>query len=160
MADLGTVAAPLTPAPRTALGHTVDRDTTPEADDLALAPALWRIAGDAAEVVPVLSLMFDICEARQWFHWMAARAVRGIAVLGPAGRPLTARLEALLDDPAQASSAVLGLLAVADPAGPDRARLAKAALPATTHRPPPPHTIQQSPARRPVPPNSSANSLT
>lgn len=45
-------------------------------------------------------------------------------MLGPAGRPLTARLEALLDDPAQAPSAVLGLLAVADPAGLDRARLA------------------------------------
>lgn len=49
-------------------------------------------------------------------------------MLGLAGRPLTARLQALLDDPAQAPSAVLGLLAVADPAGLDRTRLAEAAL--------------------------------
>ncbi|MET9693451.1 hypothetical protein ABZY81_34270 [Streptomyces sp. NPDC006514] len=49
-------------------------------------------------------------------------------MLGPAGRPLTARLQALLDDPARAPSAALGLLAVADPADLDRTRLAKAAL--------------------------------
>lgn len=49
-------------------------------------------------------------------------------MLDPAGRPLTGRLQALLDDPAQASSAHLGLLAVADPAGLDHAQLAEAAL--------------------------------
>ncbi|MGW2485682.1 hypothetical protein ACWCV9_00490 [Streptomyces sp. NPDC001606] len=119
------VAAPIGPEQREQVG----------AGKLFVAPALrtalarWRIVGDAAEVVPVLASVFDICGGRQWFHWTAAPAVaRGIAVLGPAGRPLTARLEALLDDPAQAPSAVLGLLAVADPAGPDRARLAEAAL--------------------------------
>lgn len=129
LADLGPAAARLAPALRTALGRTIDRDTTPEVDtDLALALALWRIAGEAAEVVPVLASVFDRCAGRQWFHWTAARAAREIAVLGPAGRPLTARLQALLDDPAQAPSAVLGLLAVADPADLDRTRLAEAAL--------------------------------
>ncbi|MGW5329711.1 hypothetical protein [Streptomyces sp. NPDC004014] len=49
-------------------------------------------------------------------------------MLGPAGHPLTGRLQALLDDPAQAPSAVLGLLAVADPAGHDRVRLTEAVL--------------------------------
>ncbi|MEV7394144.1 hypothetical protein [Streptomyces sp. NPDC091215] len=129
LADLGPAAARLTPALRTSLGRTIDRDTTPEVDtDLALALALWRITGAAAEVVPVLASVFDRSEGRQWFHWTAARAAREIAVLGPAGRPLTARLQALLDDPAQAPSAVLGLLAVADPADLDRARLAEAVL--------------------------------
>ncbi len=129
LAGVGPAAARLAPALRTALGRTIDRDTTPEVDaDLAIALALWRIAGEAAEVVPVLASVFDRCAGRQWFHWTAARAAREIAVLGPAGRPLTARLQTLLDDPAQAPSAVLGLLAVADPAVLDRARLAEAAL--------------------------------
>ncbi|OKI95136.1 hypothetical protein [Kitasatospora sp. CB01950] len=129
VADLGPEAARLVPALRTALGRTVDRRTMPEADaDLALALALWRIAGEAAEVVPVLASVLDSGEGRQWFRWTAARAAREIALLGPAGRPLTTRLEALLDDPIQAPSAVLGLLGVADPAGLDHARLAEAAL--------------------------------
>ncbi|MFJ4678025.1 hypothetical protein [Kitasatospora sp. NPDC088783] len=132
-AALGPAAGPLVPALRAALGRAVDRDTardtTPEVDaDLALALALWRITGEAAEAVAVLDAVFDRCEGRRWFHWTAARAAREIAVLGPAGRPLTARLHALLDHPAQAPSAVLGLLAVADPADLDRARLAEAAL--------------------------------
>ncbi|MFD8087592.1 hypothetical protein ACFV4F_38560 [Kitasatospora sp. NPDC059722] len=135
VADLGPAAARLAPALRTALGRTTDRDTTPDVDtDLALALALWRITGEAAEVLPVLASVFDNSEGRRWFHRTAARAAREIAVLGPAGRPLTARLEALLDDPAQAPSAVLGLLAVADPAGLDRARLAEAALHAAETR--------------------------
>ncbi|MFI0937375.1 HEAT repeat domain-containing protein [Streptomyces sp. NPDC021020] len=129
LAGLGPAAAHLAPALRTALGRTVDRDTVPEVDaDLALALALWRTAGEAAEVVPVLASVLDRSAGRQWFHRTAARAARQVAVLGPAGRPLTARLHALLDDPAQAPSAVLGLLAVADPAGLDRTRLAEAAL--------------------------------
>ncbi|MGW2253223.1 hypothetical protein ACWCXH_23940 [Kitasatospora sp. NPDC001660] len=129
VAGLGPAAARLTPALRTALGRTTDRATTPAVEtDLALALALWRITGEAAEVLPVLASVFDNSGGRPWFHWTAARAAREIAALGPAGRPLTARLEALLDDPAQAPSAVLGLLAVADPAGLDRARLAEAAL--------------------------------
>ncbi|MFH9354070.1 HEAT repeat domain-containing protein [Kitasatospora sp. NPDC017646] len=128
-ADLGPAAARLAPALRTALGRTVDRGTRPEVDtDLALALGLWRITGEAAEVVPVLASVFDNSEGRPWFRRTAARAARDIAVLGPAGRPLTTRLEALLDDPTQAASAVLGLLAVADPAGLDRTRLAEAAL--------------------------------
>ncbi|MET7286512.1 hypothetical protein [Streptomyces sp. NPDC005573] len=129
LAGLGPAAARLAPVLRTALGRAVDRDTTPELDtDLALALALWRITGEAAEVVPVLASVLDGSEGRPWFRWTAARAAREIAALGPAGRPLTARLQTLLDDPAQAPSAVLGLLAVADPAALDHARLAEAAL--------------------------------
>ncbi|MFJ4849641.1 HEAT repeat domain-containing protein [Streptomyces sp. NPDC088733] len=129
LACLGPAAAHLAGALRTALERTIDCDTTPEVEtDLALALALWRITGEADEVVPVLASVFDRSEGRQWFHWTAARAAREIGVLGPAGRPLTARLQALLDDPGKAPSAVLGLLAVADPAGLDRARLAEAAL--------------------------------
>ncbi|GAA1103521.1 hypothetical protein GCM10009663_52420 [Kitasatospora arboriphila] len=59
--------------------------------------ALRRIAGEAAEVVPVPASVFDRCEGRQWFHLTAARTARTareIAVLGAAGRPLTARLRA------------------------------------------------------------------
>ncbi|MGA5820370.1 hypothetical protein ACPC54_21185 [Kitasatospora sp. NPDC094028] len=129
VADLGPAAAHLAPALRAVLTRAIERDTTPEVEaDLAVALALWRLAGDAAEVVPVLAAVFDRCEGREWFRWTAGRAARDIVVLGPAGRPLTGRLEALLDDPGQAPSAVLGLLAVADPAGLDRARLAEAAL--------------------------------
>ncbi|RSS64651.1 hypothetical protein EF912_01940 [Streptomyces sp. WAC07061] len=129
LADLGAAAARLVPALRAALGRAVEQDTTAEVDtDLALALALWRITGEASEVVPVLASVFDRSGGRQWFHWTTARAARAIAVLGPAGRPLTARLDALLADPAQAPSAVLGLLAVADPADLDHARLAEAAL--------------------------------
>ncbi|MDK9496164.1 hypothetical protein QEZ40_000506 [Streptomyces katrae] len=129
LAELGPAAAPIVPALRAALGRTSDRDTTAEIDaDLALALALWRITGEASEVVPVLASVFDRCEGQQWSHWTTSHAAREIAVLGPAGRPLTGRLHALLDDPAQAPSAVLGLLAVADPADLDHARLVEAAL--------------------------------
>ncbi|MFF2081598.1 hypothetical protein ACFVXG_43355 [Kitasatospora sp. NPDC058162] len=128
-ADLGPAAARLTPALREALGRTAERDTTPQTDtDLALALGLWRITGEAAEVLPVLASVLDNSRGRQWFHRTAARAAREIAALGPAGRPLAARLHTLLDDPAQAPSAVLALLAVADLAGLDHARLAEAAL--------------------------------
>ncbi|WP_050780047.1 hypothetical protein [Streptomyces sp. C] len=129
LADLGPAAARIAPALRAALGRTIDSDTSAEIDaDLALALALWRITGEASEVVPVLASVFDRCEGQRWSHWTTARAAREIAALGPAGRPLTGRLHALLDDPAQAPSAVLGLLAVADPGSLDRARLAEAAL--------------------------------
>nr|WP_134655874.1 hypothetical protein [Streptomyces sp. H23] len=50
------------------------------------------------------------------------------ALLGPAGRPLAARLEAALNDPVQAPAAVLALTAVAEPASLDRTTLAEAAL--------------------------------
>ncbi|MFE3499055.1 HEAT repeat domain-containing protein [Kitasatospora sp. NPDC059160] len=128
-AALGPAAAPLVPALREALGRTAERDTTPQVDtDLALALALWRITGQAAEAVPVLASVLDNGRGRQWFRWTAARAAREIAALGPAGRPLTARLESFLDDPTLAPSAVLALLAVGDPAVLDRTRLAEAAL--------------------------------
>lgn len=106
-----------------------DHDTTPEVDtDLAIALALWRITGEGGRSVPALASVFGTSIGRQWLHRTAARAARVTAVLGPAGRPLTTRLQALLDNPAQAPSAILGLLAVADPAGLDRARLAEASL--------------------------------
>ncbi|MFJ8443401.1 hypothetical protein [Kitasatospora griseola] len=139
---LGPAAARLTPALRTALGRTVDRRTTPEAETgLALALALWRIAGEADAVVPVLASVLDSSEGRPWFRRTTARAAREAAALGTAGRPLTARLEALLDDPTQAPSAVLGLLGVADPARLDRARPAS-----TAPGPPRPRCTRQRPA--------------
>ncbi|WKV75973.1 hypothetical protein AW27_033335 [Streptomyces sp. PCS3-D2] len=129
LADLGPAAARIAPALRTALARTTDRDTTAEIDtDLALVLALWRITGEASGTVPVLASVFDRSEGQQWSHWTTARAAREIAVLGPDGRPLTDRLHTLLEDPAQAPSAVLGLLAVADPTSLDRTRLAEAAL--------------------------------
>ncbi|MGW7031456.1 hypothetical protein ACWGFX_30390 [Streptomyces xanthophaeus] len=56
------------------------------------------------------------------------RAARTTALLGAAGRPLAARLEAALNDPAQAPAAVLALTAVGEPATLDRTALAEAAL--------------------------------
>ncbi|EFL12821.1 predicted protein [Streptomyces sp. C] len=66
LADLGAAAARLVPALRAALGRTIDRDTTAEIDaDLALALALWRITGEASEVVPVLASVFDRSEGQR-----------------------------------------------------------------------------------------------
>ncbi|MFF2205818.1 hypothetical protein [Streptomyces sp. NPDC058145] len=57
-----------------------------------------------------------------------ARAARTTALLGPAARPLAARLKAALDDPAQAPAAVVALTAVTGPDALDRTALAAAAL--------------------------------
>ncbi|KJY26039.1 hypothetical protein VR44_30965 [Streptomyces katrae] len=77
LADLGPAAARLTPALRTVLHRTTDRDTTPELDtDLGLALALWRITGDAAEAVPVLASVFDRSEGQQWFALLITAALR------------------------------------------------------------------------------------
>ncbi|MGW2987562.1 hypothetical protein [Streptomyces goshikiensis] len=125
---LGPRAAVLAPALREVLSGT-DGDTTPALDtDTALAEALWRVTGDADGVVAVLDSVFARAEQNPWSRWSVVRAARATALLGRAGRPLAARLEAALDDPAQASAAVLALTAVGEPASLDRTALAEAAL--------------------------------
>ncbi|MFC8489431.1 HEAT repeat domain-containing protein [Streptomyces sp. NPDC057235] len=127
-ASLGTRGATLAPLLRGALGDPAN-STTPALDtDIALAEALWRVAGDPDPVVAVLESVFARAERNQWSRWSVARAARATALLGPAGRPLAARLRAALDDPAHAPAAVLALVAVADPAALDRTALAEAAL--------------------------------
>ncbi|GAA2325483.1 hypothetical protein OKJ48_00490 [Streptomyces kunmingensis] len=125
---LGPRAATLAPVLREALNGT-GGDTTPALDtDTALAEALWRVTGDVDEVVAVLDSVFARAERNSWSRWSVVRAARTTALLGPAGRSLAARLEATLDDPAQAPAAVLALTAVAEPASLNRASLAEAAL--------------------------------
>ncbi|MGW7328686.1 hypothetical protein ACWGIU_08805 [Streptomyces sp. NPDC054840] len=125
---LGPRAAALAPALREALNGT-DGDTTPALDtDTALAEALWRVTGDADAAVAVLDSIFARAEQNPWSRWSVVRAARTTALLGPAGRPLAARLEAALDNPAQAPAAVLALTAVTEPASLDRTALAEAAL--------------------------------
>ncbi|MFB7180715.1 hypothetical protein ACFCYI_23800 [Streptomyces sp. NPDC056257] len=125
---LGPRAAALARALREALSGT-DGDTTPALDtDTALAEALWRVAGDADAAVAVLDSVFARAEQNPWSRWSVVRAARATALLGPAGWPLAARLEAALDDPTQAAAAVLALTAVGEPASLDRTPLAEAAL--------------------------------
>ncbi|MER8235673.1 hypothetical protein [Streptomyces sp. NPDC094049] len=127
-AELGSRGAALVPLLRGALSDP-DKDTKPALDtDTALAEALWRVMGDPDPVVAVLASVFDRAAQSQWTRWSVARAARAAALLGPAGRSLTARLEAALDDSVQAPAAVLALVAVADPAALDHASLAAAAL--------------------------------
>ncbi len=92
-----------------------------------VARALWRVTGDAEGVVAVPDSVFARAEQNPWSRWSVVRAARTAVLLGPAGRPLAARLEAALNDPVQAA-AVLALTAVAEPASPDRTTLAEAAL--------------------------------
>ncbi|MFI7359906.1 hypothetical protein ACIBTP_39005 [Streptomyces avidinii] len=128
MGALGPRAAALAPALREALSGT-DGDTTPALDtDTALAEALWRVTGDADAVVAVLDSVFTRAEQNPWSQWSVVRAAHATVLLGPAGRPLSARLEAALDDPTQAAAAVLALTAVGEPASLDRTALAEAAL--------------------------------
>ncbi|MFF3676264.1 hypothetical protein ACFYYS_20135 [Streptomyces sp. NPDC002120] len=125
---LGPRAAALAPALRQALSGT-DDGTMPALDtDTALAEALWRVTGDADAAVAVLDSVFARAEQNPWSRWSVVRATRATALLGPAGRPLVARLEGALDDPAQAAAAVLALAAVGEPASLDRTALAEAAL--------------------------------
>ncbi|MFD8205571.1 hypothetical protein ACFV2S_04040 [Streptomyces sp. NPDC059695] len=127
-AALGSRGAALAPLLRGALSDP-GKDTTPALDtDTALAEALWRVTGDPEPAVAVLASVFDRAAQSQWTRWSVARAARATALLGPAGRPLTARLEAALDDPVQAPAVVLALAAVADPVVLDHAALASAAL--------------------------------
>ncbi|MEV0019476.1 hypothetical protein [Streptomyces tendae] len=76
----------------------------------------------------MLDSVFARAEQNPWSRWSVARAARTAVLLGPAGRPLAARLEAALNDPVQAPAAVLALTAVAEPASLDRTTLAEAAL--------------------------------
>ncbi|MGW7178350.1 hypothetical protein [Streptomyces xanthophaeus] len=125
---LGPRAAALAPALREALTGT-DGDTTAALDtDTALAEALWRVTGDTDGAVAVLDSVFSRAEQNPWSRWSVVRAARTTALLGAAGRPLAARLEAALNDPAQAPAAVLALTAVGEPATLDRTALAEAAL--------------------------------
>ncbi|MEU1147562.1 HEAT repeat domain-containing protein [Streptomyces sp. NPDC005863] len=125
---LGPRAAALAQALREALSDS-EGDTTPVLDaDTAVAEALWRVTGDAEGAVAVLDSVFARAQQNPWARWSVARAARATVHLGPAGRPLAPRLEAALDDPAQAAAAVLALVAVGGPASLDRAALAEAAL--------------------------------
>ncbi|WP_392667218.1 hypothetical protein [Streptomyces sp. LN785] len=125
---LGPRGAALAPALREAL-RGPDDDTTPALDtDTAVAEALWRVTGDATGAVVVLDSVLARAERNPWSRWSVVRAARAAALLGPAGRQLSARLEAVLDDPVQAPAAVVALMAVADPASLDHTALADAAL--------------------------------
>ena len=125
---LGRRGAALAPALREALSSP-DDDTTHALDkDTEVAEALWRVSGSADEAVAVLASVFSRAARNPWSRWSVARAARTAALLGPAGRPLAAHLEAALDDPAQAPAAVVALTAVADPGSLDHAALATAAL--------------------------------
>ncbi|WP_406082244.1 hypothetical protein OG468_33650 [Streptomyces zaomyceticus] len=127
--ELGAVAAPLVPALRAAPSGADAAGTTSVLDaDTAIAEALWRITRDASPAVPVLDSVFARAAGQYWFRWNAIRAARATALLGPAGRPLVPRLEALLADPEQAPVAVLALIAVAEPSSLDRRALADIVL--------------------------------
>ncbi|MFD3453303.1 hypothetical protein ACFWVC_14100 [Streptomyces sp. NPDC058691] len=130
LGELGPVATGLAPALRSFLNPPDPREeNVPGSDaEVAVAAALWRLTHDAEAVVPVLDTVLARAAGHAWSRWTAVRAARAAALLGPAGRPLVPRLEALLDDPQQAPAAVLALLAVADPDSLDRAALAGAAL--------------------------------
>lgn len=90
--------------------------------------AAGRTTGDADEPVALLDSVLARAEQNEWSWWSVVRAARTTALLGPAGRSLTARLEAVLDDPVRAPAAVAALAAVAEPAALDRIALAAAAL--------------------------------
>ncbi|MFB0627709.1 hypothetical protein [Streptomyces sp. AB3(2024)] len=125
---LGSRGAALAPVLREALGRS-EGDTTPALDtDTALAEALWRVTADADGAVAVPDSVLARAEHSPWSRWSVVRAARAAALLGPAGRPLAARLEAALGDPVQAPAAVVALMAVADPASLDRTALAELAL--------------------------------
>ncbi|MFF4696129.1 hypothetical protein [Streptomyces chattanoogensis] len=127
--ELGAEAAELAAALRGALSDAAAPLTSPVLDaDVAVAVALWQITGDAETVVPVLDSVFARASGAPWFRWSAIRATDAVALLGPAARPLIPRLEALLGDPRQAPSAVLALVAVAEPGSLDRPALAAAVL--------------------------------
>ncbi|MCX4760272.1 HEAT repeat domain-containing protein [Streptomyces sp. NBC_01275] len=127
--ELGARAQLLAESLRAALSTAEDQCVSPVLDaDVAVAEALWRITGDAETVVPVLDSVFVRAAGSVWFRWSAIRAARAAALLGPAGRPLVPRLEALLADPEQAPTAVLALVAVADPDTLDRPALAGVVL--------------------------------
>ncbi|MGW3439019.1 HEAT repeat domain-containing protein [Streptomyces bacillaris] len=112
-AALGPAAEPLVPALRAALNTPGADRNNPQMDaDIAIAVALHRVTGDAAEAVPVLAGVLGDGHGL-WRRWTFVRAAEAAAGLGPAGRPLVPVLTALLTDPEQVPSAVLALRAVA-----------------------------------------------
>ncbi|MGW0580782.1 hypothetical protein ACWD25_33670 [Streptomyces sp. NPDC002920] len=128
-AALGSRAGALAPALRAALGGPNGDTTTPALDaDTALAEALWRVTQDATTVVAALDSVFDRSEDNRWSQWSVVRAARAAALLGPAGRPLSSRLEAALGQPVQAPASVLALTVVAEPASLDYTALADIVL--------------------------------
>lgn len=112
-AAVGPAAASLVPALRAALNSPgAERNNPQMDDDIALAVALHRITGDAAEAVPVLAGVLGDRDGL-WRRWTMVRAAAAAGSLGPAARPLAPVLKALLADPRQTPSAALALRAVA-----------------------------------------------
>lgn len=112
-AGLGPRAAVLLPALSAAVSDPAADRTTPELDaDIAVAEALWRIAGRAEEAVDLLRGPLSGA-GPSWMRWTVSRAARVAAQLGDAGRPLTEALLRLLPEPVQTPVAVLALCAVA-----------------------------------------------
>ncbi|MCX5409755.1 HEAT repeat domain-containing protein [Streptomyces sp. NBC_00335] len=128
-AALGVTAAGLLPALRAAVSQDVE-PTTPQLDrDIAIATALWQIAGNAEEAVTILASVLDRTTGNHlWYRWTVVHALRAATLLGAAARPLIPRLEQLLADPEKAPAGVLALLAIADPDVVDLGQLAEAAL--------------------------------
>ncbi|MDG9683575.1 HEAT repeat domain-containing protein [Streptomyces sp. DH18] len=112
-AAVGPAALSLVPALRAALNSPGAERNNPQIDDdVAVAVALHRITGDAAEAVPVLGGVLGDRDGL-WRRWTLVRAAVAAGSLGPAARPLVPVLKALLGDPWQTPSAALALRAVA-----------------------------------------------
>lgn len=112
-AAVGPAAVSLVPALLAALNSPgAERNNPQMDDDVALAVALHRITGDAAEAVPVLAGVLGDRDGL-WRRWTLVRAAAAAGSLGPAARPLVPELKALLGDPWQTPSAALALRAVA-----------------------------------------------
>ncbi|MFF5726962.1 hypothetical protein [[Kitasatospora] papulosa] len=112
-AGLGPRAAVLLPVLSAAVSDPAADRTTPELDaDIAVAEALWQIAGRAEEAVELLRAPLSGA-GPSWMRWTVSRAARVAAQLGDEGRPLTEALRRLLPEPHQTPVAVLALCAVA-----------------------------------------------
>ncbi|WP_424918134.1 HEAT repeat domain-containing protein [Streptomyces sp. wa1064] len=112
-AAVGPAAVSLVPALRAALNSPgAERNNPQMDDDIALAVALHRITGDAAEAVPVLAGVLGDRDGL-WRRWTLVRAAAAAGSFGPAARPLVPVLKALLGDHRQTPSAALALRAVA-----------------------------------------------
>jgi hypothetical protein len=112
-AAVGPAAGPLVPALRGLLHAPGAERNNPQMEaDIAIASALHRITGDAAEAVPVLAGVLGGSEPL-WRRWTLVRAAEAAARIGPAARSLVPLLKALLTEPVQVPSAVSALRAVA-----------------------------------------------
>ncbi|MFD6275527.1 hypothetical protein ACFWFI_08145 [Streptomyces sp. NPDC060209] len=112
-AAMGPRAAGLLAALSAATSDPAANRTVPDLDaDVAVAEALWRIAGRAEQAVPLLRAALGETEL-SWTRWTVARAARVTALLGGEGRPLTEALERLLPEPLHSPVIVLALHAVA-----------------------------------------------